>query len=229
MRGLRRGRPEKVMLSRDPSLPTVTPGLMRVKSGEGASWAEEKQVFLLESWGWENLLPTSESYKGLNKGRLMCEIFSSLCERDSELFSWNLSPAPQAPWKLRAVWFFSCECRPAQYHLDSMVSTSLVRYVKTESVRKHSDTVECRWYLIIFSFYFSIISLGWTKKEANTPAVAITDSLKSTGLEAIGLRKVWALLQLSHNTNWLVLNSSVLSFLRLGAFTYKMGLIVHIH
>ena len=37
-----------------------------------------------------------------------------------------------------------------------------------------------------FLFYLSIISLGWTEKETNTLLSFITDSLKSTGVEAIG-------------------------------------------
>ena len=145
-----------------PPQPSLPGGLL--------GWGE-KQVFLLKYWGWDNLLPTSQNYKGLNEGRLMCEIFKfSMCEKDYELFSWNLSPAPQAPWKLRTVWFFSCESRPAQYHLDGTISISLVRYVQTLKAFENSDTVECRWYLIIFFFHFIFLLSVWDgPRKKQTP------------------------------------------------------------
>ena len=143
-------------------------GLMRNQSREEAFWAEGKEDFLTWTWGCENLLPTSQNYKGLNEGRLMCEIFKfSLCEKDYELFSWNLSPAPQAPWKLRTVWFFSCEGRPAQYRLDGTVSTRLVRYIQTLKAFENWHCGDIQVLMVsynLFSFYFSI-SLGWTEKE----------------------------------------------------------------
>lgn len=147
--------------------------------------------------------PPHRTIRGWIKEGWCVKSSSSLCERDSELFSWNLSPAPQAPWKLRTVWFFSCECRPAQYHLDGMVSTSLVRYIQTESVRK---LWHCGVQMVcynFFSFYFSIISLGWTKKEANTLAVLHHRRFGKHWCRSYRMRKIWALLQLSRLlTGW---------------------------
>lgn len=108
-RGVAEGRSEEVILSRDPKATDESTWWGTQGSSVLARGKSRFSYLKMGVGGAENLHPASQTWKGSNDWKLICEIIKFRAgERDCELFSWSLNPSPQITWKVGNIQFFWC-------------------------------------------------------------------------------------------------------------------------